>query len=177
AVFQDTAASCSTSRGLPARAGRGGQGLLTVLGRAHPGDEGTRTVRGDAVDGERWDRLLPDLSGGGIVSLLAMAEGSDTPRVPTGLAATLALPRALLSRGADTPLWSITSGAVPVPEVIITTLRRLLRGQEDGPGDECGAVPDLSGATDDEMFTLIDKVLDDARSDTGSIADRTTKRS
>ncbi|WP_420834327.1 SDR family NAD(P)-dependent oxidoreductase [Streptomyces yunnanensis] len=66
--------------------------------------EGTRTVRGDAVDGEHWDRLLPDLPGGGIVSLLAMAEDSDTPRVPTGLAATLALLRALLSRGADTPL-------------------------------------------------------------------------
>ncbi|WP_435855135.1 SDR family NAD(P)-dependent oxidoreductase [Streptomyces noursei] len=74
--------------------------------------EGTRTVRGDAVDGEHWDRLLPDLPGGGIVSLLAMAEGSDTSRVPTGLAATLALLRALLSRGADTPVWSITSGAV-----------------------------------------------------------------
>ncbi|MFD8340011.1 hypothetical protein ACFV42_46600 [Streptomyces solisilvae] len=67
--------------------------------------------------------------------------------------------------------------SAPVPEVIITTLRRLLRGQEDGPADERGAVPDLSGATDDEMFTLIDKVLDDATSDTGSTADRTTKRS
>ncbi|AJC52820.1 beta-ketoacyl reductase [Streptomyces sp. 769] len=67
--------------------------------------------------------------------------------------------------------------SAPVSEEITTTLRRLLRSQEDGTADERAAVPDLSGATDDEMFTLIDGVLDDAISDTGRTAGRATERS
>ncbi|MFH8851440.1 acyl carrier protein, partial [Streptomyces rimosus] len=67
--------------------------------------------------------------------------------------------------------------SAPVPEEITTTLRRLLRSQEDGAADEQTAVPDLSGATDDEMFRLIDGVLDDAKTDTGRTAGRATDRS
>ncbi|WP_211122036.1 type I polyketide synthase [Streptomyces yatensis] len=51
---------------------------------------------------------------GGVVSLLALAEGPHPaqPDVPTGFATTLALVRALGDAGLDAPLWCVTRGAV-----------------------------------------------------------------
>ncbi|QUH02488.1 SDR family NAD(P)-dependent oxidoreductase [Saccharopolyspora erythraea] len=71
----------------------------------------------DAAEADRTTvsaELAAEGEPGGIVSLLALAEGAhpDHPSLPLGLTANLALVTAVADVAAGTPLWLLTSGAV-----------------------------------------------------------------
>ncbi|MEN3586662.1 SDR family NAD(P)-dependent oxidoreductase, partial [Streptomyces sp. ZYX-F-203] len=57
---------------------------------------------------------LPETPYDGVVSLLALSDGTDAGGVPVGVSGTLELVRTLARRGIAAPVWAVTRGAVSV---------------------------------------------------------------
>jgi acyl transferase domain-containing protein/acyl carrier protein len=102
----------------------------------------------------------------GIISLLSRAEGTAPaePSVPSGLAGTLALARALADSGCTAPFWTVTAGAasvageapVGVAGPAIAAMTRVL-GLEQG--ERWGGLVDLPGAPADQDLAALADVL------------------
>ncbi|WP_286247280.1 type I polyketide synthase [Streptomyces graminofaciens] len=93
-----------------AMAEHGAEVVTVDLG--HPDSDRARDALAEQITG-RLDGLAPGQVGG-VVSLLALAEGTDPhhPTVSRGLALTLSAVQALGDAGVTAPLWCLTRGAV-----------------------------------------------------------------
>ncbi|ONK14197.1 type I polyketide synthase [Streptomyces sp. MP131-18] len=94
--------------------GADGADVLAALA-AHGAEARRVVVDGTCTDpGKLAERLGDVHRAAGVLSLLAAAEETDCggTALPTGLALTVSLIRALMESGAEVPLWMVTRGAV-----------------------------------------------------------------